>query len=178
MYLCRIFSEAMRSYLLFISLCMSLLMACNDGDFTVERIIFSGTEAYSCTRDTTTTFLYKTQGKEALILQFRAGILKNRTDSIVGNIGNGYTLLYRTFDSAPTSSYFCTSPPQTTPKVTSEIQAQGGKVIITTREIRDTIAGTVKYNHLIRIRDLLLTNADGERLVDQNFNFGTYQTTR
>ena len=51
-------------------------------------------------------------------------------------------------------------------------------MIITTREIRDTIAGTVKYNHLIRIRDLLLTNADGERLVDQNFNFGTYQTTR
>ena len=168
----------MRTYLLFISLCLGLLIGCNDGDYTVERITFTGTEAYSCTQDTTTTFLYKTQGSEALILQFRANLLKNKVDSISGNIGNGYTLLYRTFDSAPTATYFCTSPPQTTPKVTSEIQAQGGTVIITTRQVRDTIAGTVKYNHLIRIRDLVLSNENGERLVDQNFNFGTYQTSR
>jgi len=172
------FEENMRTYLLFISLCLGLLIGCNDGDYTVERITFTGTEAHSCIQDTTTTFLYKIQGSEALILQFRANLLKNKVDSISGNIGNGYTLLYRTFDSAPTATYFCTSPPQTTPKVTSEIQAQGGTVIITTREVRDTIAGTVKYNHLIRIRDLVLTNENGERLVDQNFNFGTYQTSR
>ena len=163
MYLCRIFSDNMRTYILFISLCLGLLIGCNDGDYTVERITFTGTEVYSCTRDTTTSFLYKTQRNEALILQFRANLLKNKVDSISG---------------APTASYFCTSPPQTTPKVTSEIQAQGGTVIITTRQVVDTVAGTVKYNHLIRIRDLVLTNENGERLVDQNFNFGTYQTSR
>ena len=178
MYLCRIFSDNMRTYILFISLCLGLLIGCNDGDYMVERITFTGTEAYSCTRDTTTSFLYKTQRNEALILQFRANLLKNKVDSISGSIGNGYTLLYRTFDGAPTASYFCTSPPQTTPKVTSEIQAQGGTVIITTRQVVDTVAGTVKYNHLIRIRDLVLTNENAERLVDQNFNFGTYQTSR
>ena len=110
MYLCRIFSDNMRTYILFISLCLGLLIGCNDGDYTVERITFTGTEAYSCTRDTTTSFLYKTQRNEALILQFRANLLKNKVDSISGSIGNGYTLLYRTFDGAPTASYFCTSP--------------------------------------------------------------------
>ena len=178
MYLCRIFSDNMRTYILFISLCLGLLIGCNDGDYMVERITFTGTEAYSCTRDTTTSFLYKTQRNEALILQFRANLLKNKVDPISLRIGIGYKFLYLTFVGEPTARYFFTSPTNTTPKVTSEIQAQGGTVIITTRQVVDTVAGTVKYNHLIRIRDLVLTNENGERLVDQNFNFGTYQTSR
>jgi hypothetical protein len=44
--------------------------------------------------------------------------------------------------------------------------------------VRDTVAGVTRYNHLVRIKDLLLTNDNGERLIDQNFNFGSYQTTR
>ena len=168
----------MKSYLLFLGLCISLLMACNDGNYTVERITFQGTELYSCTGDTTTTFVYKTQGKEALILKFPNGTLSNKVDSISGNIGNGYTLLYRTFDNAPNNTYFCTSPPSVSPKVLSEVQAQGGTVSIATRTIVDTVAGTVKYKHLIRIKDLLITNENGERLIEQNFNLGSYQTSR
>jgi len=162
----------------FISLLLILLIACNDGNYTVERITFTSSEATSCTRDTTATFLYKTQGKEALILQFSAGTLKNQVDSITGNIGNNYKLFYRTFDEAPSQSYFCSSPPATSPKVLSQIEAQGGTVIIVTRAVRDTVAGVTRYNHLVRIKDLLLTNDNGERLIDQNFNFGSYQTTR
>ena len=168
----------MKTTFLGIFLFLGLLTACNDGNYSIERITFRGTEAYSCTGDTTTTFLYKTQEKQALILQFRAGLLSNRADSITGQIGSGYTLLYRIFDAPPTSSYFCTSPPATSPRVTSEIQAQGGTVSIVTREIVDTVAGTVKYKHLVRIRDLNITNENGERLIEKDFNFGSYQTAR
>ena len=167
MYLCPNILNDMKRTFPFISLLLILLIACNDGNYTVERITFTGSEATSCTRDTTATFLYKTQGKEALILQFSAGTLKNQVDSITGN-----------FDEAPSQSYFCSSPPATSPKVLSQIEAQGGTVIIVTRAVRDTVAGVTRYNHLVRIKDLLLTNDNGERLIDQNFNFGSYQTTR
>ena len=167
MYLCPNILNDMKRTFPIISLLLILLIACNDGNYTVERITFTSSEATSCTRDTTATFLYKTQGKEALILQFSAGTLKNQVDSITGNIGNNYKLFYRTFDEAPSQSYFCSSPPATSPKVLSQIEAQGGTVIIVTR-----------YNHLVRIKDLLLTNDNGERLIEQNFNFGSYQTTR
>ena len=79
----------MKTTFLGIFLFLGLLTACNDGNYSIERITFRGTEAYSCTGDTTTTFLYKTQEKQALILQFRAGLLSNRADSITGQIGSG-----------------------------------------------------------------------------------------
>ena len=94
MYLCPNILNDMKRTFPFISLLLILLIACNDGNYTVERITFTGSEATSCTRDTTATFLYKTQGKEALILQFSAGTLKNQVDSITGNIGLSVLLLF------------------------------------------------------------------------------------
>ena len=103
--------------------------------------------------------------------------MKNQEGTITGSIPTNFKLYYRIFDSAPSRTYFCTTPPASSPRVTSEIQAQGGSVEITTKATQDTQNNTTKYTHIIRIKDLLITNSDGERLIESNFNFGTYQTT-
>jgi hypothetical protein cdiviTM7_00711 len=36
----------------------------------------------------------------------------------------------------------------------------------------------LRYDHLIRINDLVLINRQGNKVVDSNFIFGTYQTRK
>ena len=167
----------MKKYFIGIAFLFVFLLSCNDGDVTIQRIEFRGTEAYSCTGNIAIDFLYKTQDKQALILSFNNGLLNNQEGTITGSIPTNFKLYYRIFDSAPSRTYFCTTPPASSPRVTSEIQAQGGSVEITTKATQDTQNNTTKYTHIIRIKDLLITNSDGERLIESNFNFGTYQTT-
>ena len=158
----------MKKYFIGIAFLFVFLLSCNDGDVTIQRIEFRGTEAYSCTGNIAIDFL---------ILSFNNGLLKNQEGTITGSIPTNCKLYYRIFDSAPSRTYFCTTPPASSPRVTSEIQAQGGSVEITTKATQDTQNNTTKYTHIIRIKDLLITNSDGERLIESNFNFGTYQTT-
>lgn len=155
-----------------------LLWACSDGDLTIEAISFDGTQVYSCTSDTTTNFLYKTQGNQAFILSFAKSKLTNNVDTIMGNIPTDFQLEYRSFTAPPSSTYFCSSPPGTTPEVTSQIQARGGLVRIITQKVVDTIAKTTKYNHIITVSDLVLVNDNNEGLVNPNLNFGIYQTSK
>ncbi|MDO4880768.1 MAG: hypothetical protein Q3983_05765 [Capnocytophaga sp.] len=167
----------MKKYFIGIISFLGLLSSCSDGDITIQRIEFTGTEAYSCTADISTNFLYKIQDRQALILTFTSGMLKNEEGTVTGSIPTNFKLYYRIFDVAPTRTYFCSMPPPSSPRVTSEIEAQGGSVEITTQAVEDTQNNTTRYTHIIRIKDLLITNADGERLIESNFNFGTYQTT-
>lgn len=154
----------------------SIFFSCNDGDLTIETVSFTGQEAYSCTSDLTTDFVFKTQGKEAVILMFPRQILENVEQNLTGNIPQDFKFYYRSFDNSVSSSYFCSTPPLTSPKVISEISALGGKVNIETKKILDNQGNVLRYNHQITIKDLVIKNEKGEQLIDSNFIFGTYQT--
>lgn len=152
------------------------LSACNDGDLTIESISFEGTQLSSCVPSIATTFLYKTQSNQALILSFPSGTLTHQEGNVTGSIPTDYRLTYRAFSEVPNSANFCTLPPPSTPSITTEIEAKGGSVEITTKQITDPNTGEIKYNHLITIKDLVITNDKGEKLIESNVNFGVFQT--
>lgn len=162
--------------ILSVSILFTLFSACDDGDLTIETINFTGTNATSCTNDVRATFLYKLQGNQALILDFGGEILTNSETIQEKELPTQAKLIYRTFSQAPSGAYFCTTPPMSTPRVTSEIEARGGKVRIETIAVTDPVLHTTKYNHKITISDLIIQNDKGEQLIDRNFIFGTYQT--
>ena len=156
------------------------LVACNDGDLEVETISFDNSDVLSCSsNDTAVSFLFKYSQKQALILKLPANVLENKEKTVSGTIPDSYKLYYHTFDQAPTTSYFCADFPPASPIVTTQIEATGGTVSITTRAIYDENTHTLlRYDHLIRINDLVLINRQGNKVVDSNFIFGTYQTRK
>ena len=156
-----------------------LLLACNDGELEVDTISFDNTDVLSCTSDTTATFLFKYNQKQALILTLPVNSLENKAKEVGGTIPTNYKLYYRTFSDAVSNSYFCANIPPATPAVTAQIEATGGNVSITTQPIYDENTGNLlRYDHLIRISNLVIVNSQGNKVVDSNFIFGTYRTNR
>ncbi|MFJ1473700.1 hypothetical protein ACILE9_05490 [Capnocytophaga cynodegmi] len=170
----------MRRKVLFLSFIFTLcLIACNDGDLEVETISFDNSNVLSCTSDTTATFLFKYNSKQALVLELPKGVLKNEENNLSGIISNDYKLYYRTFSDAVNTSYFCGSYPPVSPSVISQFEATGGKISIVTKPIlNETTQEVLRYDHLITITDLVILNSEGNKLVDSNFVFGTYQTKK
>ncbi|MDO5608164.1 MAG: hypothetical protein Q4G08_06895 [Capnocytophaga sp.] len=154
-----------------------LMYACNDGDLEVESISFDNTDVLSCTSDTTATFLFKYTSQQALILTLPSGALTQQEGTITGEIPTEYGLYYRDFNATVSTAYFCSDYPPSSPSVIVEIAATGGTISIETKAIYDENTGTLlRYDHLITIADLVMVNSKGEKLVDSNFIFGTYQT--
>lgn len=153
------------------------LASCDDGDIEFETIDFSSSKVSSCVNDTTTTFLYKVQGKQALILTLPKDALQNKVDTLTGIIPTQYKLLFRSFDGNVSNNYFCHDLPPANPKVVSQIAAMGGTVSIITIEQKEK-TDTKKYHHLISIKDLVLINSKGEKLIDSKFDFGTFITQK
>lgn len=170
----------MKRKILFLGFILSLfLIACNDGDLSVETISFDNSDVLSCTSDTTATFLFKYNSQQALILELPNGVLKNSENTVSGTISSNYKLYYRTFSGAVSSSYFCGTYPPTSPSVVSQFEATGGSISIVTKPIYDeNTQALLRYDHLITITDLVILNSEGNKLVDSNFIFGTYRTTK
>ncbi len=170
----------MKRKIVFLSCILVLFfIACDDGDLEVETISFDNSDVLSCTSDTTATFLFKYSSQQALILELPSGVLTNSEKTATGTISSDYKLYYRTFSDAVSTSYFCGNYPPVSPSVTSQYEATGGTVSIVTKPIyNETTQELLRYDHLITISDLVILNSDGNKLVDSNFIFGTYQTNR
>ncbi|MDO5105380.1 hypothetical protein [Capnocytophaga sp.] len=164
----------------FITLIFALLIvACNDGNLGVETIRFDNSDVLSCKSDTTATFLFKYNAQQALILELPKDVLENKEKSVTGKIASDYKMYYRTFSEAVNTSYFCADYPPTMPSVVSQFQATGGNISIVTKPIyNETTQELLRYDHLITITDLVILNADGNKIVDSDFIFGTYKTKR
>lgn len=154
-----------------------LTSACDDGDLEVETISFDNLGVASCTHDVSATFLFKIAGKQALILNLPQDVIKNEAGSYTGEIPTNFKLFHRSFNDAVNTAYFCGDYPPASPSVLSQLSATGGKVNITTQEIRNPATDEViRYDHLITISGLVIKNNDGSKLIDSEFIFGTYQT--
>lgn len=160
----------MRKYLgLFAAI---LLWGCDDGDLEIKEISFDEVPLASCTETLTTTVFFKLKEDESLILVLQDGILENIADNeVTSSIPSQSQLYYRFFDDDVSSSYFCNEIPPATPGVERELEATGGTLIITTVE-EDLEDGTFAYHHTFTIENLILTNENGEQIVDTNFELG------
>ena len=92
---------------------------------------------------------------------------------------NNYKLYYRTFSDVVSSSYFCNTIYPASPQITFNSEATGGTVTIATRPIYNENTGALlRYDHQITISNLVLLKEDGNKLVESNLVFGTYQTNK
>lgn len=168
----------MRRKIFFLGTIFTLLFACNDGDLEVETISFENSDLLSCTSDISAEFLFKYNGKQAMILELPSEVLKNEADTLVGTIPSSYKLFYRNFNETVSTAYFCSTYPPASPAVVSQFEATGGTVTIITKPIySESTNELLRYDHLISIKDLVILNSDGAKIVDSDFVFGTYQTT-
>lgn len=159
-------------------LCLvAILCSCDDGDLEIKEIDFDEVVLNSCTSDISAVVFFKLKEDESLILILQDGILQNVQDGEVSSdIPSQSRFYYRFFDSTVSSAYFCDEIPPAAPLVEKEIEATGGTLIINTIE-EDLGDGTFAYHHTFTIENLIVTNENGEQLVDTNFELGEFTIT-
>lgn len=155
---------------IFLSLLVGL-GACDDGDLQIEAVDFDEVGIQSCPgieEPTETTFFFKIDEDEALLLNLAEGLIKNETSesgTLTSTIPSPSNLIYRLFSDNVTSGYFCDDLPPLEPTVLKENSATAGDISIDTRV--DTLTANAKeYAHTISITGLSLENDQGEQLTD------------
>lgn len=156
--------------------CMGVLLwNCDDGDLEIKEIDFDEVLMSSCMTDLENTVFFKIKEDESLILVLQEGILQNAVGEVFSDIPSQSQFYYRFFNNTVSSAYFCSEIPPATPSVEREIEATGGTLVITTAE--ETLDdGSMVYHHTFTIENLILTNENGEQLVDTNFELGVFTT--
>lgn len=155
-----------------------VMISCSDGDLQIEAIDFNSVSIEFCESQPTTssTFFFKINGAEALILELDSGLLKNEvsTDTIVSTIPSGSQLTYRFFSENVSSNYFCDNLPPAVPSVVDEIAAEAGEVLLTT--IQSETDSTV-FEHTITLKNISLVSEQGERITNTTIDeYGTFTT--
>ena len=166
-----------RSYF---ALFFCLLISCDDGDLEIRTIDFDSASVEFCESitDVNSTFFFKLNPTEALILELQSGLLMNEPSdtTIVSNVPSQSQVTYRTFSGDVNSSYFCNQPPPVEPVVVEEIMASGGEVWINT--VQSEVDTTI-YEHTIELNEMTFINSRGERITNLNVdNFGTITTVQ
>ncbi len=164
---------------LFVLCFIAMLVSCNDGDLQIETIDFDSFGISTCeaTVTTSSTIFFKINNKEALILELQSGILKNEaSDGVITSLVPSQSkLTYRIFSDNVTSVYFCDAIPTTTPSVIEEIEADNGKVLITTILAEGT---TDTFEHSIQLSEITFITSQDERITDlQISEFGSITTS-
>ena len=167
--------------LVFLSAIM-VLVSCDDGDLQIEQVDFDEVNIQSCPglEDTTeTTFFYKIDGDEALLLNLAEGLINNETSepgTIASTVPETSNLIYRLFSDDVSQAYFCDAIPPLEPVVIKENLATAGNISIETQV--DTLTASDKvYAHAINIDGLSLENDQGEQLTDlTTLEYGTFIT--
>lgn len=155
-----------------------LFISCNDGDLQIETIDFNSASIDFCESSTSTssTFFFKLNPTESLILDLQSGVLQNEPSdgTIISNVPGQSQVSYRTFSDNVSKNYFCDQIPPATPIVLEEILAEGGEVLITTIQSEND---TTIYEHSIELSGISLVNSKGERITNLNIDdFGTITT--
>lgn len=149
------------------------LISCNDGDFDVPSFEFSETVS-GCGEYV--LYISNSSKKEVLALNLATTQLGTTVEEKSFSISktastSSIKATYRILDAAIGTNYFCQSIPPLTPKVTKELIAESGTVIIKTSEVI-TNSVVVGYKYEISMTDLLFFDGT-ERVFFETFNFGT-----
>lgn len=157
--------------------CILGLWGCSAGDLQIETIDFEGAAIENCGNLTVeTTFFFKLNTAEALVLELGSGLLRNEPSDgeIVSAIPGNSQLTYRIFSGNVDSNYFCGSLPPPTPTVEEDVLADNGEVRITTVQNAND---STRFEHTIRLAGVSFVNAAGERLTNLTVDeYGTLTT--
>ncbi|KKM81885.1 hypothetical protein LCGC14_1325240 [marine sediment metagenome] len=156
--------------------------ACDDGDLQIEEVDFDASNIETCAgldNPTETTFFFKIDQDEALLLNLESGLIQNETSQVAtlaSSIPDASNLIYRFFSDNVTSAYFCDALPPLEPTVIKETTATAGDISVDSRV--DTLTALTKnYSHTITITNLSLVNDQGEQLTDlSTLVYGDFST--
>ncbi|UMB61530.1 hypothetical protein MHL31_04820 [Lutibacter sp. A80] len=152
------------------------LLSCNDGDFDIPDFEFTE-DINSCGE----TILYRLNSgsTEVIILQLSESDLGTTVGEKSYEISTTQNVIYRIFDDAIDSDYFCQEIPPATPQVLKELEAESGTIVINTIAIVDDEnedeneeEEIIGYTYEITISDLLFLD-DNDRIFFETFYFGT-----
>jgi len=147
---------------------LSVLLAfssCKDGVIEVPEFTFEST-VYVC--DTYTLHRRNGTDTKALVLTLQASDLPSTAGTVTLN-SSGRTVLYRVFDGAIGSAYFCSAVPPASPQVVEEWTGTAFSITIDT--VEDTSTSPTTYHHTITLNDLVLSR-NGEQEIFEEFYFG------
>ena len=160
-----------------------VFFACDDGNIQIARIDFESVNVSSCgnlDEPIETTFFFKIDQDEALLLDLPSGLLKHETStpgSITSTIPSPSNLIYRLFSENVSQGYFCDAVPALEPIVVTENTATAGDIAIDTK-VSSSTKDNKSYLHTILITGLSLTNDLGESITDSStFEYGDFTTS-
>jgi len=165
--------------------CGFIFNSCNDGEIKVATFNFDPAASInSCS--TNNGLFFKVKNNEALILKTPISTFANTVTAtnsprtIVINSSN--QVIYRTFNSSISSSYFCGTLPPATPAVTEEwyasngIAGTSGLIEVTTSSINDPVSNAITgYNHYVVFKNITFSNG-GNAFTYEKYVYGNFVT--
>lgn len=160
-----------------------LLNGCDDGNLTLETIVFEDAQTQNCTIN---DIIYKLKENEALLLEIPKTSFVNdptvaETPTVINIDNTTNRVVYRFYNGNVTSDNICNTIPPPTPYAIDQWEATSGKIEITTTTITQPgkIAGSsviTGYNHHIVFKNITFNKGNGTQ-VYETFVFGDYTTT-
>lgn len=162
-----------------------LLTSCDDGDFTVKSFNFDpNAPVKTCLPES--GLYYKFNGLEALMLETPPSSFINEETpqgqprTLLINATN--QVIYRTFKTNVSDSYFCSAIPPSSPAITDEwkampgVENESGIIEITTKANIDQTTQTITgYDHQIVFKNITFSNGKKSFSYD-TYTFGNYTT--
>jgi len=149
---------------------LSGILSCDDGNLDVPEFDFSNVTVSDCGD----LVLSKINGTEVLVIELDED---NTDDLFLTTVreggetfelteGGSNTITYRTFNSEPTSDYFCQNIPPTSPTVREEWTGTGDLVVTTTVSIDDEDGVLAEDEDIDGDGDLTNEDTDGDGIYD------------
>ena len=146
------------------------LLSCDDGDLDTPEFNFE----HVIINDCGDIVLSKINGTEVLVIELDEDNTENAFLTEVREDGESFTLsesgnntiTYRTFDSEPSTDYFCQNIPPTSPTVINEWIGTGNLVVTTTLSIDDNDDVLAEDEDINGDGDLTNDDTDGDTIAD------------
>lgn len=165
--------------------CAFIFNGCNDGELSIQTFNFDPAASInSCSINN--GLFFKVKNNEALILKTPITTFANTVTAansprtLVINSTN--QVIYRSFNSIISISYFCGTLPPATPAVIEEwfasdgIVGTSGLIQVTTTQILNPTTNTVTgYNHYVVFKNITFSNG-GNSFTYENYVYGNYVT--
>ena len=158
------------------------IIACDDGNLTVDVIDFSSGPIQKCSLK---DILYKVQGSEMMFVEIPSSYFNNDQTPLGSptevNLSSSIKVTYRKYASETSSLNICPNAPDATPNLVEQWQAIDGIIQITSTAIKstnltDNSTRITGYIYNINFKNITFIKPDGTQ-TQSTIQFGNYTTT-
>ncbi len=156
--------------------------SCDNGELTLESFNFEDVEIDDCE---TNSLIFKTKNDELLLISLPQNIydlaFENSAEAVATPreyiINSTNQVIYRKYSGTVSDLTVCATIPVSTPTVSKEWIATGGKIRVQTTVIPDPNTSVVRYNHNITFLNVNFVSSDNS-FSFESYLFGNYEITQ